>query len=146
VKFTVEVTIDLPRERVMALFDDLDNLYKWQDGLRSFEHVSGEPGQVGARSKMVYDMGNRQVTMIETITSRNLPDEYAGTYEATGVLTSIRNRFYEDGPHRTRWVADHEYKFSGPMKIMSLAIGGIFPRRTQETMDAFKAFAESEGL
>ncbi|MFQ5507583.1 MAG: SRPBCC family protein [Planctomycetota bacterium] len=51
--YTVEVDIDLPRERVIELFDNADNLYKWQPGLQSFEHLSGEPGQPGASSRMV---------------------------------------------------------------------------------------------
>ena len=52
-KYTREVVIDLPRDRVIELFDDADNLPKWQEGLQRFEHVSGEPGQPGAKSRLV---------------------------------------------------------------------------------------------
>jgi len=31
-KYTSEVTINLPRDRVVELFDDPDNLPKWQKG------------------------------------------------------------------------------------------------------------------
>ena len=44
-KYTREIVIELPRDRVIELFDDADNLSKWQEGLQSFEHVSGEPGR-----------------------------------------------------------------------------------------------------
>ena len=42
--FTVEIDIDLPREKVLEQFDSTENLFKWQNGLQSFDHVSGEPG------------------------------------------------------------------------------------------------------
>ena len=52
-KYTVEIEIDLPRERVIELFDSTENCFKWQKGLLSFDHLSGEPGQPGAKSKLV---------------------------------------------------------------------------------------------
>ena len=127
-EYSNEIMSNLPRERVLELFDSTENLYKWQDGLESFEHISGEPGQVGAKSKMVYNMNGGEVEMIETITSRNLPDEFSGTYEAKGVYNVVENLFYEDGPDKTRWVANHLFKFSGTMKIMAVAMRGVFSK------------------
>ena len=42
--YSVDIEIDLPRDRVIELFDSTENLYKWQRGLQSFEHIEGEPG------------------------------------------------------------------------------------------------------
>ena len=142
-RYTAEVTINLPREQVIKLFDSTENLKKWQEGLQSFEHVSGESGQVGAKSKLLYDMKGRKIEMIETITSRNLPDEFSGTYEAKGVFNSIENHFYEEGAERTRWVADNEFQFSGFMKIMAFFMSGSFRKQSLKTMEAFKTFAEN---
>lgn len=142
-RYTTEVTINLSRERVIELFDDSENLKKWQDGLESFEHISGTPGQPGAKSKLHYKMGKREIDMIETITSRNLPDEFSGTYEATGVFNTMINHFHEDEPSKTRWVTDSEFKFSGIMMIMAFFMRGSFRKQTQETMEAFKNFAEN---
>ena len=75
--YTTTITIDLPRDKVVALFDDPGNLPKWQRGLQSFEPLSGQPGQVGAKSKLVFQMGKRRLDMIETITRRDLPDAFA---------------------------------------------------------------------
>ena len=146
-KYTTEIVIDLPRERVIELFDDPDNLPKWQPGLQSFEHLSGEPGRPGARSRLVFDQGGRRIEMIETITRRDLPDEFSGTYETQGVENWMTNRFIEEGPERTRWVAETEFQFSGLMRIMAFFMRGAFPKQTQEFMQNFKEFAEgrSEG-
>ena len=79
-KYELQITIELPRKRVIELFDNTDNLKKWQDGLQSFTPISGEVGKEGAKSKLEYKMGKREVEMIETITKRNLPEEFHGTY------------------------------------------------------------------
>ena len=57
-KYTNEVVIGIPLKRVIELFDSQENLFKWQPELISFEHLSGEKGEVGAKSKMVCKMGN----------------------------------------------------------------------------------------
>ena len=56
-KYSNEVIINLPLNRVMELFDSEENLFKWQPELISFEHFSGEKGEVGAKSKLKYKNG-----------------------------------------------------------------------------------------
>ena len=142
-KYECEITIDLPRQRVIKLFDDPDNLSKWQPGLQSFEHISGEAGRSGAQSRLVYDEKGRRIEMVETITRRDLPDEFSGTYETKGVKNWVVNRFYENGPEKTRWVLESEFKFSGLMVLMVLVMRGAFPKQTLEFMQNFKVFAEN---
>lgn len=141
-KYVTSIDLDLPRERVIELFDDPDNMAKWQQGLVSFEPISGEPGQPGAKSKLVYQMGKRRVEMIETITARDLPERFDGTYEAKGVFNVVKNRFTELGPETTRWESENEFRLSGVMWLMGLVMGGAFRKQTLEYMQAFKRFAE----
>lgn len=142
-QYSVEIAINVARDRVIELFDSAENLKKWQEGLESFEHISGEPGQVGAKSKLIFNMNGRIIEMIETITSRNFPREFSGTYEAKGVFNSIENHFYDLGAQKTRWVTENEFKFSGIMWIMSFFMKGSFRKQTLKTMEAFKTFAEN---
>jgi len=46
-KYTSQVVINLPINEVIVLFDNEKNLFKWQPELISFEHLSGEKGEVG---------------------------------------------------------------------------------------------------
>ena len=144
-KYVSVIDIDLPRPRVVELFDDPENMKKWMQGLQEFTHLSGLPGQIGARSKLLFRMGNRRVEMIETITSRNLPDTMGGTYEAKGVFNLITVRFIDlDG--KTRYVSEQEFRFSGLfMKLMARLMPGAFKKQTMKYMQAFKEFAEKEG-
>lgn len=100
-EYDTSIVIDLPRDKVIELFDNPDNLPKWQKGLLSFEPLSGEPGQVGAKSKLVFLMGSRRMEMVGTITRRDLPDVFDGTYDVEGVHNLVQNRFLRIGarPH-----------------------------------------------
>lgn len=143
-KYRCEIEIERPVEEVVRLFDDPENMKKWMPGLKSFEPVSGEAGRVGATSKLKFDMNGREIEMTETITSRNLPEEFSGTYETSGVLNIVRNRFEEiDGG--TNWIADNEFRFTSlPMKLMGFFMPGAFRKETMKHLRAFKEFAESQ--
>jgi hypothetical protein len=142
-EYTVAIEIDLPRDRVIELFDNPNNLFKWQTGLQSFEHLSGEPGQPGAKSKLVYRSGRHTIELIETVTERNLPDEFNGTYEWQGGRNTLRNRFLELGPNRTRWESTCAYQFHRfLLKLMGLFCPGMFRKQNLRFLQNFKAFAE----
>ena len=47
-KYTLEILIDQPREKVVELFDNPDNMKHWQEGFVSLTHISGTPGEIGA--------------------------------------------------------------------------------------------------
>ena len=141
--YTIEIEIDLPRDRVIELFDDPDNLAKWQNGLQSFERISGEPGQPGAKSKLVYVMGKNRVELIETVIERNLPDEFNGSYEWDGGKNTLRNRFIELGPDRTKWECTCTYEFrSFMLKMMGIFCPWMFRKQNMKFLQNFKAFCE----
>lgn len=143
-KYTCELTINAPRERVIELFDNPDNLKKWQPDLVSFKHISGTPGQPGAKSELVYNMNGRKCEMVETVTERALPDRFCGTYDAKGCHNIIENRF-EDVGDQTRWTMVSDFRFSGMMRILGLLMRGSFPKYSRKMMNNFKAFVERGG-
>lgn len=141
-KYKNEVEINLPVDKVIQLFDDPDNLKHWQPGLLSFETISGKPGEPGAKARLRYKMGKRELEMIETIVKKDLPHEFSGTYEAKGVYNIISNRFIPAGENKTRYVTENEFRFNGFMKIIGFLFPGAFKKQTQKFLDQFKAFAE----
>jgi hypothetical protein len=145
-KYTTEIEINLPIDRVIELFDDPDNLKEWQPGLQSFEHISGTPGQPGAKSRLLFQMGKREIEMIETITVRDLPDEFSGTYEAPGVFNIVKNKFIPLSENKTRYISEQEFQFKGFMKLMGWLMPGSFKKQSQQYLEKFKEFAEREGV
>ncbi|MGV6827679.1 MAG: SRPBCC family protein [bacterium] len=144
-KYILEIDIALPRDRVIELFDDADNLDKWQPGLIGYKHLSGTPGEVGAKAVLLYQMGARKVRMEETITHRNLPDEFFGTYEAKGVFNEMKNFFSEIDADNTRWRAETEFRFGGFMKFIAPMMKKSFRKQSYRYMEMFKEFAEQQG-
>lgn len=145
-KYTVEITIDLPRKRVVELFNNPDNMPKWMNGLESFEHISGEPGQPGAKSRLVFNEGKRVIEMVETIHTNNLPEEMTGSYETNGVVNNMVVQFKELDENSTKYIAYQEFIFSGLfMKLMGLLMPGAFKKQSMKYMESFKKFAEAEG-
>lgn len=144
-KYTVEIDIDQPIEKVVALFDNSDNLKEWMPGLQSFEHLSGEPGKKGAKSKMVFLHGKRRTEMVETVTANNLPQYFSGTYEANGVLNIQENEFVKLSEGTTRWVSHCEFQFNNfMMKIIGFLMPGAFKKQSTQFLVQFKAFAEKQ--
>ena len=144
-KFNVEIIINLPRARVIELFDSTENLYKWQPGLVSFEHESGIAGEVGAKSRFEYKMGKREIKMVETITVRNFPDKFSAIYEAKGVWNEVKNFFQVIDENTTKWVSENEFRCSGFMKIFALLLPRSFKKDTLKYLKYFKELAEREG-
>ncbi|MCR4316160.1 MAG: SRPBCC family protein [Planctomycetes bacterium] len=143
-RYSLEIDIDLPRDKVIELFDNPHNMKHWQEGFIDFEHLSGERGQPGAKSRLKYKMGNKEVEMIETVTVRNLPTEFSGTYEAENVWNECKNFFSEKEPGKTHWHFETEFRFHGlMMKTMGFLFPDSFRKQSYKFMKDFKTFAES---
>jgi carbon monoxide dehydrogenase subunit G len=143
-KYTTEIEINKPVEKVIELFDNPENMKKWMNGLQSFEPLSGKAGQPGAKSKLIYKMGNHEIEMIETITVRNLPDEFSGTYEAKGVFNIVKNSFISISDNTTKYLTENEFQFKGFMKIIALLMPGAFKKQSLKYLIDFKNFVESQ--
>jgi len=143
-KYSLEFKIHKPMDRVIELFDSVDNLKKWQPELLSFEHLTGEPGKVGAKSKLLYKTGKKEFEMIETLLVKNLPEEFTGTYETRGMKTRVKNKFEKIDENSTKWIVENEFQLNGFMKIMAFIMPGAFKKQSFKFMERFKTFAESE--
>lgn len=142
-KYSVEIEINKPVSKVIELFDSVDNMYKWMEGLEKFEHLSGTPGEVGAKSRLTFKIKNRSMEMIETITVKNLPTEFSGTYDAKGVHNIVKNFFHDLPGDKTRYVSEQEFQFKGFMKFIAFLMPGMFKKQSVKHLEAFKKFAEN---
>lgn len=142
-KYSSEIMIDLPRYKVVEKFTNPNNYKHWQKGFTSMTPISGTPGTVGAQNRLIYKMGKRNLEMIETITRLDTPQEFNATYDAKGVFNIQENYFKEVSAHKTQWISDNEFKFSGFMKLIGLFMPGAFKKQTNQYMLDFKNFAEN---
>ncbi len=152
VKYSVTIDLALPRDRVIRLLEDPAHRPKWLKDLVLHEPERGEEGQVGTESRVVFRSGKSTMECTETITRREpsdlaeVPSARVVRFEreivAPGMWSAARERLTESGPGNTRWVSENEYRFSGPMRLVSPLLRGVFIRQSRRVMQDFKAFAE----
>ena len=143
-KYATAIEIELPRDEMLALLDDPENMKHWQRGLKSFRLLSGEPGEEGAQMELEYLMGKRHLLLVETVIKRNFPEEFHLTYDAKGVHNIQKNFFEIAGEGRCKWISESEFQFSGlPMKLMGWLMPGTFKKQSLAYLRDFKNFAET---
>ena len=142
-KYSIDITIALPRDEVIKKMDNADNMKHWQKGLVSYEHISGTPGEIGAKMQLNYKMGKREFNLIETITKNNFPEEFHSTYSAKG-MHNVQEIFFEaTSEGHTKWVSKCEFIPSGfMMRSMCFLMPSTFKKQSKKYMVDFKNFAE----
>ncbi|MFT6694840.1 MAG: hypothetical protein ACJAXU_000330, partial [Paracoccaceae bacterium] len=88
-----------------------------------------------------YKMGRREIVMIETLESCDLPESLIAIYEADKVWNRNENWFVDLGD-TTRWDMKCEFQCNGFVKILSVLMPGMFRKQTMKMMGNFKAFVE----
>ncbi len=142
-KYKLYIIINLSRDRVIELYDNPENLKKWQPDLLSYEHRSGEIGKVGSTSQLIYGIGKKETEMIETLVLKKLPDKISMTYDTKNTWNRVDNKFLLLEAGKTKWECSTVFRCSGVMRIMSFLLPGVFKKRSLKYMRQFKVFAES---
>ncbi|MGM5470081.1 SRPBCC family protein [Flavobacteriaceae bacterium LMO-SS05] len=141
--YTIELIVELSLDEFIKKFDNTENMKHWQRGLISTEHISGNPGQYGAKMKLNYKMGGRKMELIETVTHRNLPHEFHGTYDSKGIHNIQENYFEETPKGYTKWTSKCEFIPLGfTMRLMTIIMPRAFKKQSLQYMKDFKNFAE----
>jgi len=145
-KYTLVMDIQKPLEEVVRHWQNPDNLVHWQEGFQGYEHISGEPGTVGAKTMLKYDMNGRTLDLEETIIENNLPHSFSAIYDCDPMTNTMTCRFSTNDDGSTRYESEFEYtRLKGiMMKFMMRFFPGIFRKQTQKWNDNFKAWVESQ--
>ena len=142
-QYITEILIKKPLAEVIKKMDSAENMKHWQEGLVSMEHISGTPGEFGAKMRLNYNFGNRKMTLIETITKQDFPNEFHATYQTKGVLNIQQNYFTSTIEDYTKWIAKTKFEPTNfKMNAMLFLMPGIFRKQTKKYMTHFKNFVE----
>jgi hypothetical protein len=142
-EYSYEIEVDVPYSVMIELLEDPQNRSRWQPELSGHLLMSGEPGQVGAQTKLTYNMNGRPLEIIELITTRDLPNEKSARYETRGLIMHVTHRFAEIGPGTTFWRQETEIDFTNFLtKLIGYFMPQLFRDQTWKSMNLFKRFAE----
>ena len=143
-EYTCEILIDKPIDEVIRIFDNFsDNLEKWIDGIVSMESLEGKQGELGSRTKMKFNMNNREMEMVETVLEKDLPRMVKYGYEAKGVYNTVEQRFEKTSESQTKLITISDFKFKGFMKLIAMLMPGAFKKQTRKYQESFKKLVET---
>lgn len=145
-KFKGSVEVNKPRDVVAKYFADPQFLGEYQDGFVSKELVSGEAGQEGAVSTMMYQYGKRDMELTETIITNQLPELFVGHYHHKHMDNYMRCKFVALDENRTRYEYDFEYtRMNWVMpKLMAILFPSMYRKQGEKWMQQFKEFVEKQ--
>ena len=145
-KFGGHKDINKSKSVVAKLFADPTHLGEYQDGFQSKELISGEAGQDGAISRMMYKYGKRDMELTETITSNNLPDSFEAYYHHVHMDNTMKCRFEALDENTTRYHYEFEYtRISWFMpKLIAILFPGMYRKQGEKWMQQFKEFVEKQ--
>jgi uncharacterized protein YndB with AHSA1/START domain len=142
-KYALELTINKPRAEVWRIFDDPNNMDKWQPSLTRTERLEGTAGQPGSVAKLTYTSGEREYSLIEKVIHRQEPERHESVYVNEFADNTIKNTFLDRGGNETLWKVEVEFKFKTRlMNLVSPFVKKRFVANTQRDMDRFKTLVE----
>lgn len=142
-KYQTQCIINSSINEVIAVFEDLEKLKYWQKGLKSSTLIKGGKGEVGSKRRFIIKLEGQEISMIETITFKNLPHQWHGRYTSNGLESIQQNYFTSINENQTKWVSKSEFVFSGWMILVSKVLPGIFKKRSETIMADFKNYVEN---
>ena len=148
VKYSEQIVINSNIDTVTALFDNPYNMKEYMQGIESYELISGELREVGAKAEIIVnyieeDVVKRKIVMMEEIITNNLPEEKKVTYTADGVYNIVTNRLIKVSETQTKFINEQEFEFKGYMKVMGFFMPSAFKQQSRVYLQNFKEFVEN---
>ena len=141
-KFNLSVDINQNIDKCVAIFSNPDNLKHVQDHFISKAPISGNEGEIGAKSKLVY----KKLELVETIITNNLPDMFEALYEHKHTVNTMKVWFTTLNKNETRYHTEIHYtKFNGIIiNIRAKLFPSMFKKQVLKWMYKFKDFSEKQ--
>jgi len=143
-KFIVEIHIKRSINKVVTHFECHDFRLCRERGLTNIRHLSGLPGQDGARYLLHYENGSKALTIEEKILANRLPEEFIAHYSTPGIDYTVSSKFIAVAEFETIWVMEMDFTFSGFQSFLSIFMRPSLKKRSQAIMNHFKQFIEKE--
>ncbi|MCB9352962.1 MAG: SRPBCC family protein [Lewinellaceae bacterium] len=140
--YTLSNTIDRPLEVVMEKFKEPEGVKHWMEGLQRIEHLSGTPGQVGAKTDFYFLHKNKEMKISETILEQDLPRQIKFAYQSPMGYNEVELLFEKLSDNSVRQTNNSFFDLKGFMKIMGFLMKPMFKKQSLKYMTAFKHYVE----
>lgn len=143
-RYTLSNTINKPLEEVVEKFKDPEGVKHWMEGLQRIEHISGTPGEVGAKSDFYFLHKKKEMKISETILEQNLPKQIKFAYQSPMGNNEVEMVFEKLTDHSVKQINNSYFELKGFMKVMGFLMKGAFKKQSLKFMTAFKNYVEHE--
>ena len=141
-KYTLSNTISKPLDEVIEKFKDPEGVKHWMEGLQKIEHLSGTPGEVGAKSDFYFLHKNKEMKISETVLEQNLPNQIKFAYQSPMGYNEVEMLFEKLSDNSVKQINNSYFELKGFMKVMSFMMKGMFKKQSLKYMTAFKNYVE----
>lgn len=146
-KYETRIIINASLAEVMKKLLVKDNMKFWMKGFKSYELQEGKFFQSGSVAILTLDTGVKLIEMQEHILESNLPFDYKASYEAQGVINTVKNSFEALDDKTTLWIQESEFKFKSiAVRAFSNIVVSLFKKISKSTLEGFKEFVEGNKL
>ena len=141
-RYTLHNTIDKSLDEVIAKFKEPEGVKHWMEGLQKIEHISGTPGEKGAKSDFTFLHKNKEMKISETILEENLPHQIKFGYTSSMGYNEVEMLFEKISDNAVKQTNNTYFELKGFMKLLGPLMKGLFKKQTMKYMVAFKAYVE----
>lgn len=141
-RYTISNTINKPLDVVAAKFTEPDGAMHWMEGLQRSEHLSGTPGQIGAKTDFYFVHKGKEMKITETILEENMPHQIKFAYGSNMGYTEVEMIFEKITDSTTRQINNSYFDMKGIMKLLGFLFKPLVKKQSMKYLNAFKAYAE----
>ena len=141
-RYTLSNSINAPLEEVSAKFLDPDGLMIWMEGIGRVEHISGKPGEVGAKSYIYTTHKGKQIKITETVLESNMPNQIKFGYHSKLGYNEVEMLFEKIDDTTVKQINNSYFEMKGFMKVLGFLFKGLFKKQSMRFMEGFKKYVE----
>jgi len=143
--FTYEnkVEVNASVEKAWAIFTDESRMGDWLTGFQSMETISGNPGEVGSKYRMIFVENGEEMVIMEEVTAFQENELFAFTLDADPLISDVEVKFRGDESKTEMTATNHVVGKNFLWKSMLRIMKSMIANRGQEQYDKLKEIIES---
>lgn len=139
------VVINKPVKDVWDFYTNPDNLILWLSGFQKFEHVSGNPGTVGAKAKHHFLERGKELILDGELTDVVQEKRIIGILNSSMMSNKVTNSFNDLGNGQTEVSLSSDTQFKGFLwKQIGPLMKGEFKKRQEKDLQTLKRLLETK--
>ena len=144
IKYTSQITINQPVEKVWGIFLDDSQQEYWIHNFESLKTIEGSNEVPGSKFQLTVLDGGEEYILIKTVKKVEINEFYAFQYE-NDVLTNHLEFLFKESPEGTQIIANEHVTGKGIlMKSIFVFMKGMLKSEAQKSLNRLKILIEEQ--